>query len=434
MKKINFTAERLSSFSCPVGKQQEFLWDARTPGLGVRATARQAKSFIFETRLHGRTLRMTIGDVKTWMIGQAQREATRLKALTDQGIDPRAERAAMRARADAEQAREKREKTSVGEAWSSYIAARRERWGDRHYADHIRLSALGGENSRNAASRARAGVLAPLMHLPLSQLTSDKVASWLQDEAKTRPTSTALAFRLLRAFIRWAADMPQYQGLIPGDSWSASVVRDRVPKSRPKDGDCLQREHLAGWFTYVRKIPNPVISAYLQALLLTGARREEMANLRWDDVDFQWRSITIRDKVDGMRTIPLTPYLSLLLAALPRRNLWVFSSSGSANGRLTEPTYAHNGALRSAGLPHVTLHGLRRSFGTLCEWVEVPSGISAQLMGHKPSALVEKHYRRRPLDLLRKWHDRIEEWILLEAGVERVAGAAADTLRIVSAA
>jgi hypothetical protein len=33
-------------------------------------------------------------------------------------------------------------------------------------------------------------------------------------------------------------------------------------------------------------------------------------------------------------------------------------------------------------------------------------------MGHKPSATVEKHYRRRPLDLLRMWHVKIEGWIL----------------------
>lgn len=42
----------------------------------------------------------------------------------------------------------------------------------------------------------------------------------------------------------------------------------------------------------------------------------------------------------------------------------------------------------------------------------MPSGISAQIMGHKQSALAEKHYRRRPLDLLRKWHDMIEALIL----------------------
>lgn len=48
----------------------------------------------------------------------------------------------------------------------------------------------------------------------------------------------------------------------------------------------------------------------------------------------------------------------------------------------------------------------------------MPIGISAQIMGHKPSALAEKHYRRRPLDLLRKWHDLNESWILQQAGIE----------------
>ena len=68
-------------------------------------------------------------------------------------------------------------------------------------------------------------------------------------------------------------------------------------------------------------------------------------------------------------------------------------------------------------LPHVTLHGLRRTFASLAEWVEMPAGIVAQIMGHKPSALVEKHYRDRPLDLLRMWHDKIEPWMLEQAGI-----------------
>ena len=102
------------------------------------------------------------------------------------------------------------------------------------------------------------------------------------------------------------------------------------------------------------------------------------------------------------------------------------------DGRLAEPRPAHVAALTTAGLPHVTLHGLRRSFGTLCEWIEMPAGISAQLMGHKPSALAEKHYRRRPLDLLRKWHDKIEAWILEQAGIEFYPEQAQIGLRVVA--
>ena len=134
------------------------------------------------------------------------------------------------------------------------------------------------------------------------------------------------------------------------------------------------------WFSAVRQTHNPVISAYLQALLLTGARREGMAGLRWVDVDFQWNSMTIRNKVEGQRIIPLTPYLASLLSILPRRNEWVFSSPTATSGRLTEPRIGHNKALTIAGLPPLTLHGLRRTFASLCEWIEMPTGIAAQIL------------------------------------------------------
>lgn len=95
----------------------------------------------------------------------------------------------------------------------------------------------------------------------------------------------------------------------------------------------------------------------------------------------------------------------------------MFTSNRLEDGKIAEPPKAHNGAIEAAGLPRLTLHGLRRSFGTLSEWVEVPVGIVAQIQGHKPSALAKKHYRRRPLDLLRMWHDKFESWMLQQAGL-----------------
>jgi integrase len=217
-------------------------------------------------------------------------------------------------------------------------------------------------------------------------------------------------------------------------------MKQDLPKAQTKD-DCLQREQLQSWFENVRKIENPTQSAYLQCLLLTGARRNELSGVRWDDVDFRWLSIVIRDKVEGERTIPLTPYVASLMLELRSLNnsppnvlklrrlqakgeawkpsQWVFSSVAAKDGRIKEPRIAHNKALTAAGLPNLSIHGLRRSFGTLCEWVEMPAGISAQVMGHAPSAIAEKHYRRRPLDLLRVWHTKIEGWILDQAGIEQ---------------
>jgi len=454
MNKANFTSDRVTGFQCENGKQQSIFWDGKTPGLGLRVTSAGAKSYIFETRLHGKTLRLTIGDFRTWTIGKAQAEATRLKSLTDQGIDPRQQRDDQRVKSEADRTEKKRRELTVGDVWPSYLLARKSKWGDRHYLDHVQLASTGGEHKKRGAGKTSPGPLAALMPLPFSELTGERIGEWLSIEAGKRPTQAALAYRLLSVFVNWCDSQTSLAGLVPAGACKSRQVKDVIPSKNTKDGDCLQREQLAPWFKSVLRMDNVVQSVYLQALLLTGARRRELASLCWVDVDFKWNSLTIRDKVEGERTIPLTPYLAHLLTDLKRRNdappnlrqlrkleqagekwepsLWVFSSPSSANGQLAEPTPGHKRALASAGLPDLTLHALRRSFGTLAEWCEVPAGVVAQIMGHKPSAIAEKHYRRRPLDLLRMWHVKIEAWILAEAGIEFVP--AKDGLRVAAVA
>ncbi|MFZ3140587.1 tyrosine-type recombinase/integrase [Polaromonas sp.] len=157
----------------------------------------------------------------------------------------------------------------------------------------------------------------------------------------------------------------------------------------------------------------------------------ELAELKWEDVNFQWRGLELKDKIEGRRAVPLTPFVAHLLAALPRRNEWVFSSPASASGRLTEPSIAHRQACAAAGL-ELTLHGLRRSFASLCEWLDIPGGISAQIQGHAPQGVREQNYIRRPLDLLRVHHEKIEAWILEQAGIVFDAQAAPGALRVVN--
>ena len=428
-KHENFTADRIAKFSCPPLKNQQLYWDGKTPGLGIRVTSTGTKSYIFESALHGRTIRLTIGDVRTWPLDgpagsttTARAEASRLKTLIDQGIDPRQQKAEQKAAIETARFEEQKKTVTLGEAWPIYLEARRSKWGERHYLDHLQIASPGGlprKRKHKTLTTTVPGVLAPLLSIKLSDLTADVVTKWLEDESKSRPTKAALAYRLLRAFLRWCDDEPDYSGVAPASTYSAKKVREAIHPPATKEGDCLQREQLRAWFDAVSKLPNEVHKAYLQGLLLTGARANELANLCWADVDFKWQSVTIRDKVEGVRVIPLPPYLASLLSQLPRRNQWVFSSANrnSKTGKISDLRTPHVTALQAAGLPHISLHGLRRSFGTLAEWVECPTGVVAQIQGHKPSAIAEKHYRRRPLDLLRMWHVRIEAWILNEAGL-----------------
>ena len=119
-------------------------------------------------------------------------------------------------------------------------------------------------------------------------------------------------------------------------------------------------------------------------------------------------SLTINDKVEGLRVIPCPAYLAHLMAALPAVGRGCLAPAQNAPKLDDDAAYYHRKALAAGGLPHVSLHGLRRSFKSLAEWVECPAGIVAQIMGHKPSATAEKHYTVRPVDLLRVWHNKIE--------------------------
>jgi integrase len=417
MKRDRLTPDKIRLFSCPPDAKQSFFWDTVSPRLAVRATT-AAKSFIFEAKLNSSTIRITIGDVRAWKLDDARAESNRLQTLVDQGIDPREQKKERIAASEAKKEEERQHDVTVSEAWDTYLKARKPKWGARTYADHVALASLGGVAFKRGTGVAKPGPLAALMPLKLRDLTPECVAAWLEDENTRRPTRAALAYRLLRAFLRWAASMPDFKTAAQVEAVGTRIAKDHVHRAKPKEADSLQREQLATWFAAVRQL-NPVASAYLQALLLTGARREELAPMQWADVDFQWKSLVIKDKVEGERIIPLPPYLASLLAGLPRRSEWVFSSPTAASGRIEEPRAAHNRALQVAGLPHLSIHGLRRSFGTLAEWTETPVGVVAQIMGHKPSAIAEKHYRRRPLDLLRAWHVKIEAWILEQAGIEQ---------------
>lgn len=421
MPRVKLTAGRIADFEFN-GKQQSFLWDCDVPGLGVRATV-GAKNYIFQARVNSKTLRVTIGDVRAWSIFDAQVEARRLQVLIDNGHDPRQVKADTQAANDATKAANiaasVRDSLTLSDVWPVYIAERTPRWGERHTNEHLKMIKAGGEHrTRSKVKLTKPAPLAALAGLRLVDLTTARIETWAKTEALTRPTHARLAWRMLKAFLTWCAAHPIYAEIIQTNPAKNKKVREAFGKAKPKN-DVLQREQLPAWFTAVKQISNPVISAYLQCLLISGARREELGRLQWEDCDFQWKSLTIRDKVNGQRIIPMTPYMEHLLAPLPRRNAWIFSSHTAKSGRLADPTKAHNRACAIAGLD-VTLHGLRRSFASLCEWIETPSGISAQIQGHAPQGVREQNYIRRPLDLLRMWHVKIEAWILDQAQIEFV--------------
>lgn len=398
--------------------------DQIQPGLGVRAYPTGKKSYVFRATVNGKTQKATIG-AATGDLEQARQEARRLQTLADRGISPAEDKRQRKEKQAAEQQQQAFQRLTIAELWGAYLEANHKNWSERHYTDHLKaIQEPGLPCGRGLKQKTKAGALWSLRDTPVCNLTSHQISNWLDQESQSRPGIAALTYRLLFACLNWSQEHPSYMGLVDVSALKTRAVKQAVPKNKARTG-ALEKEQLQNWFTEMRKIKNPVIAVFVQMLLITGARRGELERLKWEDVDFQWHSLTIRDKATtqgatiGTRVIPLTQYANSLLQTLPRRNEWVFSSPTSESGRMTEPRKSIDPALIAAGLDGLTLHDLRRSFATLSEWIEVPAGITAQIMGHKPSATAEKHYKRRPLDLLKQWHNRIEGWVLEQAGIEQ---------------
>ena len=68
------------------------------------------------------------------------------------------------------------------------------------------------------------------MTLKLAELTPERIARWIESERKKRPTSAASSFRLLRAFVNWTREVPEYKGSVPTDARTARAVRDVFDK------------------------------------------------------------------------------------------------------------------------------------------------------------------------------------------------------------
>ena len=392
-------------------------------------------------------------------IDQNQRSRSPEYAI-DKGIDPRAakkerlrEEQQKALQQEAQEAQKALEDVRVEQAWADYLEENKTHWGARHLKDHLDLAQKPGvlkekqpKNPKSEADRyKKEGPLHAIMGLKLAEVETSALDSVMSANIESRKTRTKLAYTLFRTFMRWCADEhEQYKKIAPNFAPKVSKsVKKQFGKTQAKK-DSLRKVQLESWFHSVRDIPNPITSAALQVMLLTGARLGEVLAIRWEDIDFRLKEIDIKDKVEGARTIPLTPYVEALIVQLPRLNEYVFGSGRSKSedpknvrrrarrnpasnenesygvsetGHISAPTRPHNGACKRAGIKNLTLHGLRRSFKSLTEWVALPVGVTAQIMGHKPSAIAEKHYVVRESEILLIFHTKIERWLLKTAKV-----------------
>jgi hypothetical protein len=394
-KRENFTAERVAAFSCEIGKAQSIYWDGKTPGLGLRVTPSNAKSYIFETRLHSKTIRTTIGDIRTWPIAKAQAEATRLKALTDQGIDPRElERAKIEAKTAAATAIAAAKDYTLAKLFEAYCA---------------HLDGAGKKGSaRSARSFFNTHTPATLKEMPAKDISAEGIADMLRSITEKGKERTAGALRtyLLAAYnigmrARLDPKLPiafkQY-GITANPIAPIPAIASRT-SNRILTNDELQ--------AYIAALDNrPTDKALALALFAGGQRMEQILRATVSDWTPETKTLRLLDpkgrrKEARIHLLPLAPRAaaiveSLVADATKAKVTQLFELDVQTPGKRAKLICDTKD--KETGKPRIesafNLRDIRRTVETRMAGLGISKDTRAQVLSHGLGGVQDRHYDR----------------------------------------
>ncbi len=142
--------------------------------------------------------------------------------------------------------------------------------------------------------------------------------------------------------------------------------------------------------------------------LNTGMRKEEILSLRWKNLDYRIRTISILDTKNGeSREIPMNDIVyGTLLAAKKTDSPWVFcKKNGERYGNVRK---AFEGARKRAGIVDFRFHDLRHTFASHLVMAGVDLRTVQKLLGHKSFEMTLRYahlspeHKKAALDVLGK--------------------------------
>jgi integrase len=260
------------------------LRDTRVRGLTLRMTANGAATWSVRA-LHrdGKHTRVSLGDYPAVSLAEARKLALDALARIHKGEDPVAEKKAERAARKAMAT-----EATVAERLAHWQEARAARWADSYSAEVKRLVAR--------------EILPALGTKPLRMTTRE---DWTRLVARRRASAPALAahlYRIASSFLNHA----EAAGWIDAPILPRKGAARLAPPPPPRERALSDEELAAVWRASESESPKP--RAFVRLLILTGARREEVAGITTGEVDRAaglWRLPGTRTKNGRAHTMPL---------------------------------------------------------------------------------------------------------------------------------
>lgn len=324
------------------------LWDEQLNGFGLKVTKQGAKSFIFRYRMGGRSTperRVTIGSTKSGLtVEMARKEAEKHAISAKQGVDPQAAKAAAQ-----DDAVTLAFNVKVEEFIENYLNVR---WPKTAY---------------EGARLLRKEVIPYFGRRPLPSITKREVTG-LFDKLAPRKGIARNVSTVLRRFFNVAVER--------GELAVSPMDKIKLPEKTGIGNRYLDDVEISALWEACGKIDHPYTSL-IRFLLLTGQRRDEVADMVWDEVELDealWHLPGARTKNGKPHDVPLSAPAKAELASVTKLDDcdYVFTVTGKAAfknwgywKKKLDATF--NEVMEKRGhLPPEkwTVHDLRRTVGT----------------------------------------------------------------------
>ncbi|MDM0057355.1 tyrosine-type recombinase/integrase [Variovorax fucosicus] len=208
------------------------------------------------------------------------------------------------------------------------------------------------------------------------------------------PAAASTALKALRAVFAYAIKNEKYTGVNTAKLVDKEPANTRERVLTPKEYEAILKVLDSEYYA----VAYPHIRTYFRLLMLTGARKANMAAARWEDLDLEghvWRIPAPNSKNRKPLEVHLTQgAVELFESQRGKDDEWVFPSpAGAASGHIEDMLPLWKQVLKIAGVKtDLTIHDIRRSFGSLMLNADTPMEVVAKLLGHRNAATTAKHY------------------------------------------
>ncbi|WP_371219076.1 tyrosine-type recombinase/integrase [Orientia tsutsugamushi] len=341
-----FTKRSLNNIKIPKGEKLLIIHHPYIIGLKLKISCvvcggRVRKTWVLEQKFKNQSLKITIGEFPYVSIKEATKKAIELKTLMAKGIDPR----------------EVKRKQQIEEN-EKRLKARQDITFKQLCDKCEEYSKIYNTSSKGSTARIH-NYGKQLFLKKINEVKRNDIEQIFNDISKEEKYATANLFLVT---LRTMFNKAKKWGLIENNPTLGIELHKLQARERR-----LSYDEIGRFLQVLCGEKNTLIRDFALLALYTGARKSNVLEMEWDNIDFVRKIWHIPKTKNGKaQNIPLTNEMIKILQArkLTSTSKWVLPSDNSKSGHLEQPYEAWNRICKKACIKNFKIHDLRRTFAS----------------------------------------------------------------------